>query len=274
MSGASSPETQQPSSSEFWAAVYAINLPIRRPPMTSNDQRRAHWTTVRKAKAEVAELVGWHGRTQLPKQLRLDRARVTVVWHAPDARNRDSDSLGPFLKATLDALVTIGVLPDDNSKHVVETRQRIEIDRANPHITIEIAPDIPTPGSPVSAPMSVDRRSGTGPTARTLSKPSRTRPVAVKRAQVSPLAQETLSAAPAAAPHAPESSLTPANPVAAERVSLPPRPSRPAVLRDTSRCSVCGDPIIQPGTGRPKWFCGTACRVRAHRTGKKERTEE
>ncbi|WP_433734858.1 hypothetical protein ACQP0C_41985 (plasmid) [Nocardia sp. CA-129566] len=47
-------------------------------------------------------------------------------------------TLGPFLKAALDALTEAGVLPDDDAAHVLETRQRIVIDRVNPRITIEL----------------------------------------------------------------------------------------------------------------------------------------
>ena len=35
------------------------------------------------------------------------------------------------------------------------------------------------------------------------------------------------------------------------------------------RCLVCGAPIEQPRTGRPRRFCGGACRVRDHRMMKR-----
>lgn len=44
--------------------------------------------------------------------------------------------------------------------------------------------------------------------------------------------------------------------------------TQPTMLRDHTRCVVCGGPITQPGVGRPRKTCSGACRVRAHR-GKK-----
>lgn len=118
--------------------MYTVTLPVRRPPLTSNQQRRAHWTKVRAAKAEAEQLVGWHARAQLPKGLRLDRIRLTVTWYAPDAHVRDADSLAPLTKSTLDALVRCGYLIDDDSKHVLSVRQQVRIDRANPRIVLEL----------------------------------------------------------------------------------------------------------------------------------------
>lgn len=115
---------------------HTITLPLRRPPMTANDQRRAHWTTVRKAKADVARLVECHARHQrLPL---IDSCRVTVTWFAPTAHRRDCDSLAPMLKASLDALVQAGVLSDDCPPHVLSTAMAVEVDRANPRIEIRI----------------------------------------------------------------------------------------------------------------------------------------
>lgn len=118
--------------------MYTVTLPIRRPPMLSNQQRRAHWTKVRAAKAEVEELVGWHARAQLPKGLRLDRIHFTVTWYAPDAKVRDADSLAPFVKSALDSIVRCGYLTNDDSTHVLSVRQQIRIDRADPRIVIEL----------------------------------------------------------------------------------------------------------------------------------------
>ncbi len=61
-----------------------------------------------------------------------------MTWFAPDSRARDADSLGPFTKAALDALVKCGYLPDDNSTHVLSVRQQIRVDREHPRIVIEL----------------------------------------------------------------------------------------------------------------------------------------
>lgn len=112
-------------------------LELKRPPMTSNDQRRAHWAQVRRAKQEVEMRV--RSAAQQARVGALSGPQVvTVVWFAPNARTRDSDSLSPFLKAALDGLVRSGVLIDDSSEYVVDTHMRVEVDRINPRIEILI----------------------------------------------------------------------------------------------------------------------------------------
>ncbi|CDZ88968.1 RusA family crossover junction endodeoxyribonuclease [Rhodococcus ruber] len=119
--------------------TYRITVDMPRPPLTSNDQRRAHWTKVRNAKAEAAsQIITLVKRDGIP--FMLDRVDVTVIWFAPDARRRDSDSLGPYCKAVLDALVEAGVLCDDDSRYVRQTAMRVDTDRTNPRIEILIEP--------------------------------------------------------------------------------------------------------------------------------------
>ncbi len=116
--------------------TYTLTVDIPRPPMTSNQQRRADYRTVARKKKEAAEPVAWLVKQQqIPL---LDRVDVTVTWFAPDARRRDSDSLGPYMKAVCDALVGAGVLRDDDSRYVRQTAMRVEIDRTRPRIEIEL----------------------------------------------------------------------------------------------------------------------------------------
>lgn len=96
-----------------------LTLPLKAPPLNQNSQRRAHWTQVAKAKREVEEVV-----VVAVKKARLKKIDAQIsarlVWFAPDARNRDCDSLAPMMKACLDALVKKSIIPDDNSKIVRE----------------------------------------------------------------------------------------------------------------------------------------------------------
>lgn len=118
--------------------TYTLTVDARKPPMTSNEMRRAHYRAIAKAKKEAAEPVACLVKAQnIPL---LDRVDVTVTWFAPDARRRDSDSLGPYMKAVCDALVGAGALRDDDSRYVRQTAMRVEIDRANPRIEILIEP--------------------------------------------------------------------------------------------------------------------------------------
>lgn len=116
--------------------THVLTIDVRKPPMTLNEQRRAHWQTVRRAKAEAEQHIWVVAKAaRLP---RMKRAHVEVVWFAPDKRARDADSLGPYMKAVLDTLVKIGVLEDDNYRHVPRVTLGIEHDRSRPRIEIII----------------------------------------------------------------------------------------------------------------------------------------
>jgi AcrR family transcriptional regulator len=43
------------------------------------------------------------------------------------------------------------------------------------------------------------------------------------------------------------------------------RDESPRIVRNESRCEVCGTPLTTARTGRPPRFCGPACRQKAHR---------
>lgn len=114
---------------------HRIVTPFPRPPMSANDQRRAHYHQQAKAKREVGDAVAWLAKSQglhgLPPCI------VTVIWYAPDRRRRDTDSLGFFLKSALDGLKQAGTWPDDHSDWVVQTRLGIDKTQTdNPRIEI------------------------------------------------------------------------------------------------------------------------------------------
>ena len=114
---------------------YRIVTPFRKPPLTTNEQRRAHYYTVAKAKKEVADVVSWRAREQNIKH--LGPSVITVIWYAPDKRKRDNDALAFYLKAAKDALCP-QVWPDDSSEWVVEDRMAVRYDKDNPRIEILI----------------------------------------------------------------------------------------------------------------------------------------
>lgn len=117
---------------------YLISTPFRKPPMSANEQRRAHYHQQAKAKKEVGDLVYGHAISQGIKDLLP--SIVTVTWYVPDKRKRDTDGLGPFLKAAVDALRNAGAWPDDHSDWVTETRMVIDkTDMKNPRIEILVS---------------------------------------------------------------------------------------------------------------------------------------
>ncbi|OCH80188.1 hypothetical protein [Gordonia sp. UCD-TK1] len=117
--------------------VHTITVPIRRPAMLANDQRRAHWTKVRDAKAETQSLV-WACAKQALIPTLTTPIRIVVTWYAPDQRPRDPDGLGPFNKAAIDAIVAAGIIPSDSWDHVLTVASAIRPDPQNPRIEIQL----------------------------------------------------------------------------------------------------------------------------------------
>lgn len=119
--------------------TYVLTVPVVRPPMTANDQRRAHWTRVREAKRAAEQLVFASAKSAgLPKN--LSPSHVSIIWFAPDKRRRDPDGLGPFQKACLDSLVHYGAFEDDDHTRILSTTTSIKHDgpaRIEIHITEE-----------------------------------------------------------------------------------------------------------------------------------------
>lgn len=117
---------------------HKLVLPFKRPPMSANEARRAHYQVQAKAKKAVAEVVYGHAMQQGVKDLLP--SVVTFTWFVPDRRRRDVDGLGPFVKAALDALVKAGAWEDDQSEFVKEVRLRHDTsDKKNPRIEILIS---------------------------------------------------------------------------------------------------------------------------------------
>lgn len=115
---------------------YVLTTSFIRPPMSANQQKRAHYHQVAKAKKLVGDQV-----CVLAKGIPLlgRPVMVEVVWFVPDRRKRDSDGLGPFLKAVCDGLVQAGVLVDDHAEYVPRTAMSISSDeKDNPRIEVVI----------------------------------------------------------------------------------------------------------------------------------------
>lgn len=104
--------------------------------MSANEQRRAHYQQEAKAKKIVGTAV--HDLAVELGIPRLKPAIVKVIWFVPDKRKRDTDGLGPFLKAAVDGLKDL-LWDDDHSDFVVETRMAIDkSDMKNPRIEVLI----------------------------------------------------------------------------------------------------------------------------------------
>jgi hypothetical protein len=118
-------------------SMHVIRLGFATPPLTSNGQRRAHWTTVRRAKVEVETDVYW--RAKVAQITVTPPVEVFLTWYAPDARIRDSDCLSVMLKGCLDAIVAANIgLPGDDHRYVTRSGSSVVVDRADPRIELTI----------------------------------------------------------------------------------------------------------------------------------------
>lgn len=95
--------------------VYRITLPARMPLLNSNDRQHHHARArVTASLREAACLVARHNRMPAMRY-----AHIVGVVHPGSRRRIDPANLYPSFKACVDGLVDAGVLPDDDSDHLV-----------------------------------------------------------------------------------------------------------------------------------------------------------
>lgn len=89
--------------------------------LTANS--RLHWAV----RADRTRCIRHMGRSGGRRKLTpvTTRQRVTVTYQFPDRRRRDAENLAPTSKAIVDGLRDVGVLPDDDTAHVVGVDSRI-----------------------------------------------------------------------------------------------------------------------------------------------------
>lgn len=99
-----------------------IPLPWDKPPLTGNRTRGNPYARANEVKAAKFEASIAVGKRLLDP---IVGAEVTLHFRPKDKRRRDADGLAPTLKVCLDALVAMGVLPDDSWVHVPAATCRI-----------------------------------------------------------------------------------------------------------------------------------------------------
>ena len=109
----------------------------RLPDPDLSPNKRLHHMALYKAKAsaklDTMLLVLSQGKPAHP----YERAHITVTWIAKDKRRRDIDNLFSSLKASIDALVAVGLLRDDDAMHVSYTLRYEQGARDNTIIEVE-----------------------------------------------------------------------------------------------------------------------------------------
>lgn len=68
---------------------------------------------------------------------RLERVAVRAYWMEPN-RKRDPDNVTAAIKYILDGMVKANVIPDDNQRHVDTIFHKVDVDKHNPRIVVEI----------------------------------------------------------------------------------------------------------------------------------------
>jgi transcriptional regulator with XRE-family HTH domain len=99
--------------------------------------KRLHYMELYKAKdaakQEAAALVLSQGKPARP----YEKAHITITWVAKDKRRRDVDNLFASMKASIDGLVAVGLLADDDAMHVGYTLRYERGTRDNTIIEVE-----------------------------------------------------------------------------------------------------------------------------------------
>lgn len=94
---------------------WSIRLPVGLPLPTLNG--RDHWAVRARQTRDIRTAAALLARqARIPS---LARARVVGVLHGHDGRRRDPHNWILSLKPAIDGLVDAGVLPDDDSEHLI-----------------------------------------------------------------------------------------------------------------------------------------------------------
>lgn len=94
--------------------VVAVAVPVAGW-LNAND--RKHWRVKAALTADWRLRAGWEAvRAKVPP---LPRAHIVAELRFADRRRRDPANWHPTVKACVDGLVDVGVLPDDNAKHLL-----------------------------------------------------------------------------------------------------------------------------------------------------------
>ena len=109
----------------------------RLPDANLSPNKRLHHMTVYRAKAAAKQdaiaLVMAQGKPDKP----YEKAHITITWIAKDKRKRDIDNLFAAMKPTIDGLVAVGLLADDDAMRVGYTLRYERGEKANTIIGVE-----------------------------------------------------------------------------------------------------------------------------------------
>lgn len=111
------------------AEPITLDIPAPADWISAND--RGMWHRKARLTKEWREAAGWRARAA--KVPAMQRAEIAVQLVFPVRRRRDPHNWMPTVKAAVDGLVDVGVLPDDDSTHLTVTRiDQADADRLLP----------------------------------------------------------------------------------------------------------------------------------------------
>jgi hypothetical protein len=117
-------------------STYCIVIPAV--PPSGNVYSRLHWTKRMDLIAEWFYLVSIAHASQ---KWTGDVVRFEAVIYFKEKRRRDiANWITTLDKMCLDHIVSLGVIPDDDSEHVPEWRVRFEVDKDNPRTEVTLIP--------------------------------------------------------------------------------------------------------------------------------------
>lgn len=118
--------------------IQRFEIPGRLPGM--NEYVNANRTNPRagaRMKRDAQDAICWCIRGAGLKKV-AGRVDVAVTWVEKDMR-RDKDNIRAGLKFILDALVSMGILPDDNWTWIGEISDRFVVNKSDPRVIVEIS---------------------------------------------------------------------------------------------------------------------------------------
>lgn len=93
-----------------------------------------------KMKQDTQESIQWAIRAQIARRYEITHpVQIRFLWASRTAK-KDIDNVAFAKKFILDAMVTMGILPNDTRKWVKGFKDEFVIDRKNPRTEVEIIP--------------------------------------------------------------------------------------------------------------------------------------
>ena len=113
---------------------YEFTVPGRLP---GYNELKQHYLESARIKGKAMDTIGWAVKAARIRPV-TGPVTVTIRCYEPNARRDPDNVTSGAAKCVLDALQNMGVLRNDNRKHVSPVLPKPEIDRKNPRVVVII----------------------------------------------------------------------------------------------------------------------------------------